>query len=145
MSLSISRKVVMKHAEFNDLSRRNVADTFFNSQMMFDRVIETANHSGVALGILIIPSKELVFYTWGLKEGAQMPENFITAAERQVVISRTYRKFFEDRGVEVVDATEYVVAALDRSLAAGKPLYGGGHPLATGYEAYARGAMEIVR
>ena len=108
-------------------------------------MIEAARGNGVELGILFIPSRVRVYHKWAFKGRVEVPDEIVRSFENEDILLRNYRRYFEDKGVRVVDATEYVLAALDRSVVAGKPLYAGGHPFAAGYQAYARAAMEILK
>ena len=143
ISLSIERRAPGTVGRFTDLNRPDVAENFFNSKILFEKIIETAKDTGVTLGVLLVPSRVAVYYEWGLRKGALMTEEFVTIAKYQDILSKNYQKFFAERGVEVVDATEHLLAALDRSLAAGKFLYHSAHPPAAGYEAVARAATEF--
>ena len=147
-SILVSKTQVTAVFRYTDLDRPGIAQTFLNSKILFDRMISTANDRGINIGFIFIPSKSRVSHKWALREGVEVADGIFSVAKNEDMLLRLYREYFDERGVKTVDAIDSILAAFDQSVVGGDPVYknnGDNHPLAAGYEAYARAAMALLR
>ena len=118
-----------------------------NAMRMFGPRIQTLQEAGIAVGVLVIPSKERVAVAWARRRGHIVPPMVLQVVESETELTESFQRFFADRGVTLVDATEALVAIVDEAAVDGIPVYprGDGHPLRNGYLAYARAAEVLVK
>jgi hypothetical protein len=74
-----------------------------------------------------------------------MQESLQSVVVHEIELTKEYAHFFQEIGVATADATHEMVRLLDRARHTGERLYPdmNGHPLASGYQAYAKTALQF--
>lgn len=98
--------------------------------------------AGVALSVLLVPSKELVLYEHLLKAGIELPDTFTRIVTRELALVQETALLLDELGVPHDSPLEEMreVIGVDRLY----PQSVDGHPLAAGQHAYARVAAALV-
>jgi hypothetical protein len=126
-----------------DLKRKNIQTAFQITKKLFMEMKSKADKNDVGLSVLIIPSKENVYYDYLLNSNYKLPSEFHQLVNNERNLLKEFSRFFDEAGVKWIDARPYVV----------KTLYGqdkvykitlDDHPLAPGYQAYAKAVYEHI-
>ncbi len=144
----ISYRRLIRHLHAMDPEDVGIKEAIKASEHFFLQMGEKAREQNITFSVLFIPSKERVFFEWAKKNNVRMNGNYVvtyeTVVRREEALVRRFQDFFSRHNVQTVDAIAYVTEALKD----GSPLYPAsdeGHPLESGYNAYADAAVELVR
>ena len=101
---------------------------------------------GVGFGVLLVPSRERVVASWSMRSGSATRSVLGGLVASQDALAGDYATFFEREGIPYVDALAEVLAAFSEAVAEGRDFYppDDGHPVASGYAAYAQAAARLV-
>jgi hypothetical protein len=127
-----------------DLSNPEVNHNYDASIRLFKRAYISRSEKGKYFGVMIVPSKKLVLYSWAANQVKPVTINYSIDNEKALI--ERYIHDLRELGIPVVDATPYVTMAFTSDILDGKIFYPyyDNHPLNTGYTAYAEAAMELV-
>ena len=128
------------HAGYMDLTRREVTALVDFSKARLQAMRRRAEAAGASLGVMLVPTRERVLYAYLRDGGFELPAEFERLFEVEGAATRDFLAFFAEEGIEAVDLLPYLAARLEEGGV--YPRREDGHPLALGYEAYARGAYE---
>lgn len=142
-------KTIMKHATISshekkmDISRERIALGLAVTEDLLREMKRKAESGGIEFSVVLIPSKERVFYDYLKTNGYKLTAEYekLVANENRVV--RELEWFFEKNGIEYSDARPYVTREVYESINAYSPT-DDGHPLEEGYEAYARAVYDGI-
>lgn len=145
-TLKLSRERVRRHASYSDLDDTAVRETFRNSRRLFSQMHRDADEHDLFFGVIILPSKERVYYEWARRRGIDVPEALRTGIREQIRLTDRYRSFFTRRGIPFYEPLEDLLGALNRRRRRGEVLYPfrDGHPVEAGYRVYARAAAKLL-
>ena len=145
LRMALSRRLVEEHRHMTDLRRASVRQHFDNSLQLFRTIAKTAIDQDVKLAVLIVPSQERVLYHWAKSCDAEMQASLQSVVAHEIELTKKYVRFFQEIGVATADATHEMVKLLDRARHTGERLYPdmNAHPLESGYQAYAKTAMQF--
>jgi len=144
----ILRKVMFaRRVAAVDLSRPTVSTSLDNAGTLLATIARETRRRGVFLGVLLLPSQERVIYEWARRRGTSLPEVAVRAGYLERRLTRRFRRHLDRARVPHRDLTDAMVAAFDRSLRRGHPLYSppDDHPDERGYRVYARGAHRLLQ
>jgi hypothetical protein len=153
----VSRSLVIDHSRATDLSGdcrpdsaqsiNNICINFKNSKRFFVEAARDYDQRHIGFVVLLVPSKELVLYNWATATGQQIDPDFQDLMRNQIEITGKYKQFFDQHGIAYVDALPTVLDAFLRARGRGEEFYplDDGHPLRSGYEAYAEATLRGLR
>lgn len=102
-----------------------------------------ADH-GVRLVVMLIPTREAVYFHSMQNQRELWPSAFRQLADREAVLRSHLHTALASQQVESIDVLPFLVQALE-SESGVYSSHDEGHPLAAGYRAYARAALEWTR
>ncbi|MEM7504359.1 MAG: hypothetical protein AAF417_20135 [Pseudomonadota bacterium] len=124
-----------------------VSRSFEASLQAFDQLIEEARTRDRFIGFLMVRSRpRIIAASYGDARNDLEPR-FAELARYEDEIVEDYERFFESRGVPVVDNLEFVLVAYERARSQQEafwPVADDDHPLADGYVAYAEAVGELL-
>jgi hypothetical protein len=144
---SVRINIVQLHNRQTDLSNDAFLTNFRNSKIFFKDAEQKLNGLDTLLGIVMLPSKEMVVIKWAERQQFTVDSRLVDLVGGERGLAEEYKKAFDRIGIEYVDALPFLVDALDKALEVGDELYlwDSGHPLKAGYQAYAAAAAALVK
>lgn len=137
----IPLKRLDKHARYVDLRSPKIIGLAEFSKLLLLEMKARADQEGVGFGVLLIPSKENVFYDYLLERKYQLPEVYHQLVRDERALNDDFESFFTQNHVPFADARPYLLKKL---AAVGNvyPEWRDSHPRKVGYEAYADAALD---
>ena len=126
-----------------DLTRRSISLGFEITRDILEEAKRKSDAHGIQFCILFIPSKERVFFDYLIEKGYQLPADYYQLVDRENSLVDSLSSLAERLSINYVDAKPFVLQALHKSREV-YPFMDNGHPLAIGYEAYAKAAYSIL-
>ena len=141
----VQKKRAASHQEYADLSDPVIASSFSNSLVIINYINSNLGQSGIKFGVVIIPSKELVIKEWAQANNIPLPDGYNVSNEETLISA--YLEHFSSSEINFVDATPFVLEAFQADTQFATIFYprGDGHPVARGYQSYARAAATMVQ
>ena len=142
-------KTLMKYATISshmkkmDISRERIALGLAVTEDLLREMNGKAEAEGAEFSVVLIPSKESVFYGYLKAKGYKLPPDYEKLVVNEDRIDKEFEWFFEKNGIRYSDASPYVIDEVNRSIGAYSPT-DDGHPLEAGYGAYARAAYDML-
>ena len=139
----IKKKEVIKQ-DRADLSRKIIKDNYEASKTILSLIKDELKNNGIKFGVVIIPSKGVVFDRWAAINGVGIPEGFSVEPEKKLI--EMYVTFLKEKNIHTIDGTEFVVEAFSKSAAQMELFYplNDEHPMTKGYRSYSRAAVELI-
>jgi hypothetical protein len=134
---------IESHKKKMDLSREKIAFGLAVTEDLLREMKRKADAEGIEFSVVLIPSKEIVFYEYLKKNGYELSRDYRELVENEKKLVAELSRFMDSEGIEFTDARPYV----ERELFGQGRAYSAtddGHPLEEGYEAYARAAYEGI-
>ncbi|MEW6144416.1 MAG: SGNH/GDSL hydrolase family protein [Thermodesulfobacteriota bacterium] len=131
------------HKKKMDLSREKISLGLAVTEDALREMNEKARALGIEFSVVLIPSKEIVFYEYLRKNGYEPSDDYIQLVDNEKKLVAELSRYMDRQGIEFTDARPYV----ERELYGPGHVYSttdDGHPLEEGYEAYARAAYEGI-
>lgn len=123
--------------DYMDLKRPEIQKSLGVTKELISRMSRRANLSGAQLVVLIIPSKVAILSTYLKQHGRNIPAVYEQAANNEKVLSGDIQSWLKSEGIPFANASEAVAKAVNEEGHVYPP-DGDDHPIAKGYEAYAR-------
>jgi hypothetical protein len=144
--VGVSKERVRRHARATSLADARIARSHRNAKQILREAAERFHAMGVGFGVLLVPSRERVVASWSMRSGSATRSVLGGLVASQDALADDYATFFEREGIPYVDALAEVRAAFREAVAEGRDFYppDDGHPVASGYAAYARAAARLV-
>lgn len=139
----ITHKRIDNHNRYMDLERNAISLGLDIFETFIKDAKVKSDLNDIVLSILIIPSKERVYYGYLTQQGYQLPDNYHQLVDNENGLIDRFSLMFDELGINYVDAMPYVLRELDST----KHVYpntGDGHPLAPGYKAYVEAVYETL-
>ena len=139
----IKKKEVIKQ-DRADISRKVVRDNYEASKSILSLIDTELKRNGIKFGIVIIPSKGVVFERWATINRVPIPEGFSVEPEKTLI--KKYVTFFDEKNIPTINGTNYVVEAFSKSVSRNELFYplNDEHPMIKGYESYSKAAAELI-
>jgi hypothetical protein len=126
-----------------DLKKQNTRTAFEIAKKLFIEMKNKADQNNIILSVLVIPSKENVYYDYLLNRDYKLPSEFHLLVKNERNLLDEFSRFFKETGIKWTDARPYVVNALHGQDKVYKITLDN-HPLAIGYQAYAKAVYEHI-
>ncbi len=145
-----ANRTIMKYKSINnhrrkmDLSRERIALGFEVTKDVIADIEEKCDEAGIDFSIVFIPSKSRAFFEYLKSNGYELSDDYYQLVDNENKLVAGFSEFFDELGIEHVDAAPYVLNELYTSGSVYSPT-DDGHPLENGYRAYARAAHDGVR
>lgn len=135
---------IHKQIKYVDMSRPRNVELAELARQLFREMKQKADLNGVRLAVLLIPSKENVFYDYLRERGYQLPPEYDELVRDERALNRDFAEFFAGIGVLSVDALPYMVPRLSDP---GNiyPEWADYHPLEPGQKAYAEAVYNMLK
>ena len=147
-SAALKLKRVERHGRATDLGNAEIQEVFANFKKFAIDLKQRAMTNCVGIGFLLIPSKERVMLEWlSQARGNENMERFMVEIQKQIDIEKLTVEFLNVHGISVVSSLPDALTAFSKAVAHDQAFYpyGDGHPLESGYEAYAAAAARLVQ
>jgi len=131
------------HRKYMDLSRERIALGLAVTEDLLREMNEKARSLGIELSVVLIPSKEIVFFEYLKQNGYVLSRDYTELVENENKLVSELSRFLDGQGIEFTDARPYVESALSSS----RDVYSttdDGHPLEAGYGAYAQAVFDGI-
>jgi len=118
------------------------------SLVAFDQLIEEARARDRFIGFMMVRSRPRIIAASYSDARNDLKPRFDALVHLEDQMVEDYTDFFESRGVPVVDNLNFVTQAYEEARANGQAFWrvaDDGHPLASGYVAYAEAVKELLR
>jgi len=131
------------HRKNMDLERERISLGLAVTEDLLSEMKKRAGSLGIEFSVVLIPSKEVVFFDYLKKKGYELPADYTGLVDNENELVAEFSRFFRAEGIRFTDARPYIE----------KELYTSGgvysttddcHPLEAGYNAYARAAYEGI-
>ncbi len=135
---------VLKHLRNMDTAVPEIAALAKIAIRCLQRMGDAANERGVDFLVMLIPSKENVFYDLLESKDVQRPESLTLSVQRERSLTATFVDSLAQSDIDSVDPRR----RLTESLATAPGLYPNSvnnHPLKAGYRVYAEAALAGIR
>jgi len=142
-STIIKNKRIASNKSKMDLERESIHLGFEITKDILKVFNRKANLDNIEFSVVIIPSKERVFFDYLTERGYQLPNNYSEMVDNEIKLVDMFSYFFNEQGIKFVDAKPYVEQQIYKS----KPVYppsSNGHPVGIGYHAYATAAFNCI-
>lgn len=140
----IKHKSILNHKQKMDMSRKRIALGFEVTKSVIADIEEKCDEAGIDFSIVFIPSKSRAFFEYLNSHGYELPDDYYQLVDNENNLVARFSEFFDELGIEHVDAGPYVLEELYTSSNVYSPT-DDGHPLENGYRAYARAAHDGVK
>ena len=138
----IKKKRIATHQKNMDVSRPEVEFGVQVLRRFLAAAKRRTDRHGIRLAVLLIPSRErMSFEFWDGSDDDVLPD-YRSLVETEVALHARIEGMLEELEIDHIHAAPEVRGALE-SGAPVYPLEDDGHPLAPGYEAYARSALQL--
>lgn len=131
------------HRKKTDLSRERIALGLAVTEDLLREMKKRADAEGIEFSVVLIPSKEIVFFDYLKKRGYELPPDYTGLVDNENGIIAGLSQFMKAEGIKFADARPYI----EKDLNTAGGVYSrtdDGHPLEAGYSAYARAAYEGI-
>ena len=105
------------------------------------RMKKKADKNGALFSVLIIPSREYVFYDYLVEKGYDLPDSYDDLARNEEKITSELIEFLDEAGIKHASAYPGLVSLI-KTTGGVYPDTDNGHPLLSGYKVYADTALE---
>ena len=139
----IKYATITSHMKKMDLSRKRISLGLAVTEDLLREMKKKADALGIEFGVVLLPSKEAVFFDYLKKRDYKLPADYAGLVENENEVTAALSRFFKEQGIRFADARPYV----ERELAGSSSVYSttdDGHPLEAGYNAYARAVYEGI-
>lgn len=139
----IKHRSISSHAKKMDLSRERIALGLAVTEDLLREMNKKADSMGIEFSVVLIPSKEVVFFDYLKEKGYELPPDYAGLVENENKLVAELSRFLRAEGIRFADARPY----LERELSSSSGVYSrtdDGHPLEAGYIAYARAVYEGI-
>lgn len=140
----MKHKSISNHKRKMDMSRERIALGFEITKGVIADIEEKCDEAGIDFSIVFIPSKSRAFFEYLNSHGYELSDDYYQLVENENDLVARFSEFFDELGIEHVDAGPYVLEELYTSSNVYSPT-DDGHPLESGYKGYARAAHDAVR
>lgn len=137
-------KSILNHKRKMDMSRERIALGFEVTKGVIADMEKKCDEAGIDFSIVFIPSKSRAFFGYLTSRGYMLSGDYYQLVENESNLVSKFSEFFDGLGIEHVDAGPYVLEELYTSSGVYSPS-DDGHPMESGYKAYARAAHDGVR
>jgi lysophospholipase L1-like esterase len=131
------------HRKYMDLERERISLGLAVTEDMLREMSEKARSMGIEFSVVLIPSKEVVFFDYLKEKGYELPADYTGLVENENKLVAGLSRFFKSEGIRFADARPYI----EKELYTSRDVYSttdDGHPLEAGYNAYARAVYESI-
>ncbi|OGE23494.1 MAG: hypothetical protein A3J42_04650 [Candidatus Dadabacteria bacterium RIFCSPHIGHO2_12_FULL_53_21] len=139
----IKYATINSHRKKMDLSREHIALGLAVTEDLLREMKKRAGSLGIEFSVVLIPSKEVVFFDYLKKKGYELPADYAGLVDNENELVAEFSRFFRAEGIRFTDARPYI----ERDLYTSSGVYSttdDGHPLEAGYNAYARAVYEGI-
>ena len=139
----MGRKTILERSACMDLKDEDNAAAFLLLKGIFQDAKKKTEAKGAHLIILLIPSKEAVFYSYLKEKGDALPAYYQQMFDIEQVLSSDVKQYLDAAGINYVDP----FLDLKRGLETGGavyPAWDDGHPLPAGYAIYAKAVYDAI-
>ena len=140
----MKHKSILNHKRKMDMSRKRIALGFDVTKDVIADIEKKCDDAGIDFSIVFIPSKSRAFFEYLDSHGYELSGDYYQLVENENNLVARFSEFFDELGIEHVDAGPYVLEELNTSSRVYSPT-DDGHPMESGYKAYARAAHDGVR
>ncbi|BBM85643.1 SGNH/GDSL hydrolase family protein [Candidatus Uabimicrobium amorphum] len=128
-------------AQYMDLKRPAIKEAYLLAKKLLLKMKQKCDEKNIRFVVLMIPTAEYVFHDYLIERKYSLPEKYQELVSNEKVIVNDISSYFEKNGIEHVTILNELKHALETT---GKlyPTEGDAHPVAAGYEVYARGVYE---
>ncbi|MGH7891644.1 MAG: hypothetical protein ACREN0_05180, partial [Thermodesulfobacteriota bacterium] len=126
-----------------DLSREHIALGLAVTEDVLSEMKKRAGSMGIEFSVVLIPSKEVVFFDYLKKKGYELSADYTGLVDNENKLVAELSRFFGAEGIRFKDARPYI----EKELYASSDVYSktdDGHPLEAGYNAYALAVYEGI-
>ncbi|MGI9330958.1 MAG: SGNH/GDSL hydrolase family protein [Gammaproteobacteria bacterium] len=144
----IAKKTLRGFAKATSFDTEGVEQSYGNSRLILEQFRDRLNAQNRRFSVLLIPTRGRVLAAWAKANGGKLSPEIAPLIAGEESLARAYGEFLDELKVPHLNALPFVVAALDGSIQRGQPFYPtlrDGHPLESGYAAYAAAAAELLR
>lgn len=134
---------ISSHRKYMDLKRERISLGLAVTEDLLRVMKKKADALGIEFSVVLIPSKEVVYFDYLKKKGYELPPDYTELVENENELVAELSRFLRAEGIRFADARPYV----ERELSSSRDVYSttdDGHPLETGYNAYARAVYEGI-
>jgi lysophospholipase L1-like esterase len=134
---------ISSHRKKMDLSRERIALGLAVTEDLLREMKKRADAEGIEFSVVLIPSKEVVFFDYLKEKGYKLPDDYTGLVENENNLVAGLSRFFKSEGIRFADARQYI----EKELYTSSDVYSktdDGHPLEAGYNAYARAVYEGI-
>ncbi len=140
----MKHKSISNHKRKMDMSRERIALGFEVTKGVIADIEKKCDEAGIDFSIVFIPSKSRAFFEYLNSRGYELSDDYYQLVENENDLVARFSEFFDELGIEHVDAGPYVLEELYKSSNVYSPT-DDGHPLESGYKGYARAAHDGIR
>jgi lysophospholipase L1-like esterase len=132
-----------RNAPFVDLKNPHIAMGFSLLKDFLQKARRETQARNIRFGVLLIPSKERVFYGYLKEKGYKLSDEYEQLVENDDRLRKATAAFMKKIGVSSADVLPDMENAI-RKYRNVYPATTDGHPLETGYQVYAEAAAKLV-
>lgn len=141
---TISLKRIRAHNDYMDLARPEIKMAFEMLRIFLVNANQKAKYKNTGFSVLLIPTRQRVFYQHLAENGYSLPEVYRSAVRREDELRQATMLLLEEYDIRYAD----VLPALQQSLLDNSDIYpveDDGHPLKKGYAVYVDVAEKMLR
>ncbi len=140
----MKNKSILNHKRKMDMSRKRIALGFEVTKGVIADMEEKCDEAGIDFSIVFIPSKSRALFGYLTSHGYKLSGDYYQLIENENNLVAKFSEFFDELGLEHVDAGPYVLEELYTSSRVYSPS-DDGHPMESGYKAYAHAAHDALK
>ena len=144
----IAQKTLRGFAKATSFDTQGVEQSYGNSRLILEQFRDRLTAQNRRFSVLLIPTRGRVLAAWTRSNGGEVPPEVDPLIAGEETLARAYGEFLTELNVPHLDALPFVVAALETAVQQGRAFYPtlrDGHPLESGYAAYAAAGAELLR
>lgn len=127
--------------DYMDLQRPEIRKSLGVTKELISRMFRRANLKGAQLVVLVIPSKVAVLSAYLKQNGRNLPAVYEQAASNEKLLDEDIQSWMRSEGIPFASARAAVAKAVNEEGHVYPP-DGDDHPMAKGYEAYAKSLFD---
>jgi hypothetical protein len=143
----IAKKTLRGFAKAPSFDTDGVKQSYGNSRLILEQFRARLSAQKRRFSVLLIPTRGRVLAGWTRINGGELPPEIAALLAGEESLVKAYGEYLDELQVSHLDALPFVVAALDAAVRQGQTFYPtlrDGHPLESGYAAYAAAAAELL-
>lgn len=134
---------IASHKQMMDMERERISLGYEITMEIIKDIKRKSDMHGINFGIVFIPSKERAYFDYLTGSGYRLPDDYYQLLDYENKLIEKFSRVFDEWGIKYIDAEPYVQGELYKSGRVYPPT-DDGHPLETGYKAYAEAVYNCM-